>query len=120
MLAGIRTEYSNTPEGLPGNEDCGQMSAWYLFSIMGFYPVTPGSNLFAVGAPQFPRFEIDRGGDAGTLSIIADNLSDKNIYVKSVTVDGRRLTDSHLTWNDISKAREIRFAMTDQPSTFWK
>lgn len=112
--------YHNAPDGLNGNDDCGQMSAWYLFSIMGFYPVTPGSNLFAVGAPQFPEFEIDRGNGEGTLRITADNLSDKNIYVESVTVDGRRLTDSHLTWDDISKAREIRFAMTDQPSTFWK
>ena len=55
MLAGIRTEYSNTPEGLPGNEDCGQMSAWYVFSAMGFYPVNPVGGVYEIGTPAFPE-----------------------------------------------------------------
>lgn len=114
-----KANYHDAPDGLNGNDDCGQMSAWYLFSMAGFYPVTPGSNLFAIGAPQLSEIEIDRPGEA-PLKIIADNLSDANMYVERVTVDGRPVTSPHLTWDDISKAGEIRFSMSSTPSVFWE
>ena len=106
-----KINYKNSPDGLNGNDDCGQMSAWYLFSVMGFYPVTPGSNQFAVGAPQVPYVEVWRGEGKTPLVIKAENLSEKNKYVESVEVDGEVLTSPFLTWDDISNAKEIVFRM---------
>ncbi|MCH5238855.1 MAG: GH92 family glycosyl hydrolase [Muribaculaceae bacterium] len=111
--------YKNAPDGLNGNDDCGQMSAWYLFSVMGFYPVTPASNMFAIGAPQFEEIQIDRVGDSKPLRIKAKGLSKDNIYVEKVMVDGRQLTDSHIRWDDLMNAEEIVFTMTSEPVIFW-
>ena len=82
MRTALENTRINTPDGVNGNDDCGQMSAWYIFSVMGFYPVTPGSNEFAIGAPQFPeiRITLNVNGKNKTLTIKAKNLSEKNNY----------------------------------------
>ena len=109
-----RENYRNAPDGINGNDDCGQMSAWYLFSVMGFYPVTPGSNTFALGAPQFPRVTLQLAGHR--LNIIAQGLSESNRYVSQVLVDGRPLDKPFIDYYALIHARELRFIMTDTPN----
>ena len=91
------------------NDDCWQMSAWYLFSVMGFYPVTPGSKEFAIGAPQFSEIKI-RLKDHDLL-IKADNLSEENKYVQSVFLDGKKILKPFINYFDLIGAKEIRFVM---------
>ena len=87
----IRTQYGNKPDSLSGNDDCGQMSAWYLFTVMGFYPVCPGSDYYAIGSPCLPkvRYSMPNGQ---YLTMEAKNLSEKNIYVQSLKVNGKDWT----------------------------
>lgn len=107
-----RVNYPNSPM-VNGNDDCGQMSAWYIFSVMGFYPVAPASNTFAVGAPQYPEIRVKAGADGHTLTIRADGLSENNRYVAGIEIDGVAHNGNFLSWDDISNAREIVFRMTD-------
>ncbi|GHT60484.1 alpha-1 2-mannosidase [Bacteroidia bacterium] len=109
-----RNNYRNAPDGLEGNDDCGQMSAWYLFSCMGFYPVTPGSNEFAVGAPQFPviRMKLQHQGTEKILTIKANHFSEENKYVQSVTIDGKPSGKWFFSYDEIMNAKEIVFEMT--------
>ena len=76
--------YQNNIDGLCGNDDCGQMSAWYIFTAMGFYPVAPGTDQYVIGAPYLPYMKVNLG-DGKSLTIRADKVSDKNRYVQSVT-----------------------------------
>lgn len=107
-----RVNYPNSPV-VNGNDDCGQMSAWYIFSVMGFYPVAPASNTFAVGAPQYPEIRVKAGADGHTLTIRADGLSENSRYVAGIEIDGVAHNGNFLSWDDISNAREIVFRMTD-------
>ena len=108
--------YRNAPDGINGNDDCGQMSAWYLFSTLGFYPVTPASNTFALGAPQVPKVTMHLERPVPhDLVIKAENLSPANQYVARVKVDGRELTGYQITYDQLIGAREITFVMTDRP-----
>lgn len=109
-----RVNYKNAPDGLNGNDDCGQMSAWYLFSVMGFYPVTPGSNEFAIGAPQFPKLtlRILVNGHEKTLIIRANNLSEKNKYVQSIYVDGKKHDRFFINYSELVNAKELTFEMS--------
>ncbi|MCM1293809.1 MAG: GH92 family glycosyl hydrolase [Bacteroides sp.] len=107
-----RNNYRNAPDGVVGNDDCGQMSAWYIFSVMGFYPVTPGSNIFAIGAPQYPEIKVKVGSDRHDLVIRADGLSEDAKYIESIEIDGRPHTGGNfLTWDDLSSASLITFHM---------
>ena len=113
----VRLNYRNTPDGVNGNDDCGQMSAWYLFSVMGFYPVTPGSNKFAIGAAQYPELEV-RLGNGEMLSIKAENLSEENKYVQAVYWNGQKLAEPFLDYFDLMKGGGLRFVMGNQPCEF--
>lgn len=101
--------YLNTPDGLCGNDDCGQMSAWYLFSAMGFYPVNPVSGEFVLGAPQIPHITLSLP-NGKKLSVIADNLSEENRYVSAVTLNGEP-AGSLLTREQILGGGILRFTM---------
>ena len=94
------------------------MSAWYIFSVMGFYPVTPGSNEFAIGAPQFPeiRITLNVNGKNKTLTIKAKNLSEKNKYIREIFIDNKQLNRPFINYFDLINAETIRFIMTDKPS----
>lgn len=105
-----RVNYPNSPV-VNGNDDCGQMSAWYIFSVMGFYPVAPGSNTFAIGAPQYPEIKVKVGADGHTLTIRAEGLSEDNKYIDSIEIDGVAHSGNFLSWDNISNAREIVFHM---------
>lgn len=115
-----RINYDADPAyGINGNDDLGQMSAWYLFTCMGFYPVAPASGEYAVGAPQFPELSVCMGEDRSkVLHIKAQNLSEKNKYVKSVSVNGKKLKVPVLEHKDIKDGGLIVFEMVDKPAKF--
>lgn len=108
--------YRNAPDGINGNDDCGQMSAWYIFSEMGFYPVTPGSNTYALGAPQFPQVTLRLARPMPhDLTIEARGLSPERPYVERVLVDGSELTEPFITHDALLAARHITFVMAPTP-----
>ena len=105
--------YKNTPDGLCGNEDCGQMSAWYVMSAMGFYPVNPVSGEYMIGTPMFPKMKI-KFADNKIFTIFAENLSRENCYIKSVRLNGRILDSPFIKHADIIKGGVLEFVMTDK------
>lgn len=109
----MNTMYAPTVEGLCGNDDAGQMSAWYIFSSLGFYPVTPGSPYYALGSPLVKEATL-KLGNGKTLKIIANNQSKENVYVSGVTVNGEKLDGTLLTHEHIMNGGEIVFDMTDK------
>jgi putative alpha-1,2-mannosidase len=102
--------YANTPSGLPGNDDCGQISAWWLFGAMGFYPVNPASGDYMIGSPLFDRitFHVPNGK---TFSIIVSDNSPANVYIQSATLDGQPLNVPFITWRQIQGGGTLRFEM---------
>jgi predicted alpha-1,2-mannosidase len=110
--------YRPTPDGLIGNEDCGQMSAWYVLSAAGFYPVTPGAPLYAIGSPLFPevRFRLENGN---TFRIRTLNNAPRNVYIQSATLNGRPLTKSYLRHEEIMRGGELVFRMGARPNRVW-
>jgi len=112
----ILTElYSNKPDGISGNEDCGQMSAWYVFSSLGFYPVTPGSNEYIFGTPLFNKASIELE-NGNTFTIIAANNSEENKYIQSVSLNGNVLSRTFLNHNEIIEGGTIFYEMGPSPS----
>lgn len=107
------TRYSPKPNGLCGNDDCGQMSAWYMFSAMGFYPVNPVSGEYVFGAPQLPEFVLHLA-DGKTFTIKAEGLSEANKYVKSITLNGEPYTKNFISHADIVKGGTLVYQMTDK------
>jgi predicted alpha-1,2-mannosidase len=110
--------YQPTPDGLIGNEDCGQMSAWYVLSAAGFYPVTPGSTTYAIGTPLFPevRFNLENGK---SFTIKAPGVSTRNIYIQSATLDGKPYRRSYLDHTHLMAGGELVFRMGPRPNTRW-
>lgn len=107
--------YKNSPDGLCGNEDCGQMSAWYVMSAMGIYPVNPVSGEYQIGTPMFPEMQI-RFAENKVFKILAKNVSRENCYVKSVKLNGVALEKPFISHKDIMKGGVIEFTMTDKPT----
>ena len=106
--------YGTTPDGLCGNDDCGQMSAWYVFSALGFYPFNPCGGEYIIGAPQVEKVTLHcspSSSSSPTFTVIAKNLSKENKYVKSVTLNGKPITDWRIRHEDIVKGGELRFVM---------
>lgn len=106
--------YRNDIHGLGGNDDCGQMSAWYLFSVMGFYPVCPGSDQYVLGAPYLPYLKMTLP-NGNVLEIKAPGVSDRNRYVRSFTIDGRKYDKLYVTHEDILKGGVWEFRMGSSP-----
>ena len=103
--------YRAAPDGLCGNEDCGQMSAWYLLSAAGFYPLNPASGEYVLGAPQLPKVSFDVG-NGKRFTVLAKNLSRENKYVKSVRLNGRPLAGFVLRHKDVAKGGKLEFEMS--------
>jgi predicted alpha-1,2-mannosidase len=112
------TLFDDTPEGLSGNEDCGQMSAWYIFSALGFYPVAPGSLEYVIGVPRFRRAEV-KLPNGKTFTVRADNLSRSNGYIQAATVDGRPWDKAYLRHQDLMRGATVDFSMGPQPNKSW-
>ena len=110
--------YFNAPAGLCGNEDCGQMSAWYVFSAMGFYPVNPVSSEYEIGTPLFPEMRLNLG-NGKTFTVLAPNVSRENIYIQSVKVNGQPYDKSYITHQQIMDGATIEFVMGNQPGEIW-
>lgn len=106
--------YKNKPGGLIGNDDCGQMSAWYVFSSMGFYPMNPVSGEFVLGAPQVPSATIPLG-NGKAFSMKAENLTEENLYVERVELNGQPYDRKVITYEDIMNGATLIFYMTDTP-----
>ncbi|MFN0139920.1 MAG: GH92 family glycosyl hydrolase [Pyrinomonadaceae bacterium] len=108
--------YKNAPDGLIGNEDCGQMSAWYVMSASGFYPVNPGDGTYTFGTPLFPevKYNLENGK---TFTIRAENVSDKNIYIASARLNGTPYKKAFITHDELMKGGVLEFEMTDKPVT---
>ena len=104
--------YLNKPDGLCGNDDCGQMSAWYIFSAMGFYPFNPCGGEYVLGAPQLPEVTLRLPGGR-KFAIMAKNLSEKNKYVKSVCLNGKKLDGFKITHEEIMAGGTLEFEMED-------
>ena len=110
--------YFNAPAGLCGNEDCGQMSAWYVFSAMGFYPVNPVSGEYEIGTPLFPEMRLNLG-NGKTFTVLAPNVSRENIYIQSVKVNGQPYDKSYITHQQIMDGATVEFVMGNQPGEIW-
>ncbi|MDR0844788.1 MAG: GH92 family glycosyl hydrolase [Tannerella sp.] len=109
----LTTLYDNTPQGICGDEDTGQMSAWYVFSALGFYPMDPVSGRYEIGAPLFDRATIHL--PSGKQFVIkASNLSDTNIYVDKMYLNGKPLDRTYLTFDELLQGGELHFEMTDK------
>jgi predicted alpha-1,2-mannosidase len=111
----VSTQYGNKPDSLSGNDDCGQMSAWYLFTCMGFYPVCPTTDYYVIGAPQIPKVVMHLS-NGKKFTMIANALSDKNIYVQSVQLNGKALDNPFLPYKAVKNGGTLVFTMGPQPS----
>jgi predicted alpha-1,2-mannosidase len=114
----VETMYSDAPDGLAGNEDCGQMSAWYVMSALGFYSVTPGTNEYVIGTPLFPKATI-RLENGKTFVVRAPGVSDSAFYVQSARLDGRDYTRAFLDHGSIAEGGELLLEMGATPNTSW-
>lgn len=110
----MTTLYSNKPDGLCGNEDMGQMSAWYIFSAMGFYPVNPADGKYVFGTPQFAEIAINLP-DKKSFTVKANNLSDQNIYIEKVVFNGKDYKKGFITHQQLLEGGTLEFQMSDKP-----
>ena len=110
--------YTNEPAGICGNEDCGQMSAWFIFSSMGFYPVDPVSGRYDIGTPLFSevRMRLDNGK---VFSVLAHGISKENIYIRSVKLNGEPYDKSYITHEQIMAGSILEFEMSNEPGPVW-
>lgn len=113
----LTQQYSNTPDGISGNEDCGQMSAWYVLSAMGFYSMTPGSNQYIIGTPLFPKATISLE-NGKQFTIAAPEVSDTHKYIQAVFLNGKPYPYSYLNHQDIVAGGTLFFEMTDTPQSW--
>ncbi len=107
--------YLDQPDGLSGNEDVGQMSAWYILSSVGLYQVDPVGGRFVIGSPLFDKATVNVGGGK-TFTVVAKNNSDKNIYVQSARLNGKTLKNSYVDFNDIRRGGTLELVMSPKPS----
>jgi predicted alpha-1,2-mannosidase len=114
----MRTQYGNQPNSLCGNDDCGQMSAWYIFNTLGFYPVCPGSDEYAIGAPMTKHVTVHLS-NGRTFTVDAPNLSENNMYVQSVTLNGKTWEKPFLPYDQLKTGGSLKFVMGTTPNRTW-
>lgn len=108
-------EYADLPAGLDGDDDCGQMSAWYLFTALGLYPVTPASGNYMIGSPLFSRMSV-RLANGKRFTVVADHNSDTNRYIQSATLNGKPLNIPTVTYEEIMQGSTLHLTMGSAPS----
>ncbi len=111
--------YTDQPDGIVGNEDCGQMSAWYILNTMGIYPICPGDDRYSIGRPSFDRVEIDLA-DGAVFTVVAENRSNTNPYVQEVRLNGEKLSQAYINHADIESGSTLTFVMGAEKGIFWK
>jgi predicted alpha-1,2-mannosidase len=114
----VDSQYRPAPDGLVGNDDLGQMSAWLIFTSLGFYPVAPGSNQYVIGRPFVDQATLHLP-NGKTLTIVAKNLSDTNAYIQSVTLNGKPLHRSFLWHKELMDGGVLRFVMSNKELATW-
>jgi putative alpha-1,2-mannosidase len=109
----LKKQYRNAPDGLGGNDDCGQMSAWYIFSTLGFYPVAPGSDQYALGSPAVNSavLHLENGKD---FVVEAQGQGEKNVYVRKVVLNGQQLNRRYITHQEIMAGGKLVFYMSEK------
>ncbi len=110
--------YRNTPAGIPGNDDCGQLSSWFVFAALGFYPVNAANGVYVIGSPLVNRVAI-RNPKGKAFTIVAENNSEENVYIQRAELNGRELTRSWLKHAEIVTGGELRFWMSAKPNQEW-
>jgi predicted alpha-1,2-mannosidase len=110
----VTSLYKNETDGLCGNDDCGQMSAWYIFSSLGFYPVCPGSNEYVIGSPSVDKATLNLE-NGKQFTITAPNLSDKNIYIQQIKLNGKPYNQFIIKHEDIANGGTLEFIMGPKP-----
>ena len=110
--------YSNNRDGLCGNEDCGQMSSWYVMSAMGFYAVTPGTTSYAIGTPLFPEIKIKVENNKEFI-IKAQNVGENNFYIQSATLNGEPYSKCFIDHSDIMRGGVLEYVMGNEPEKSW-
>lgn len=113
----MKEMYQDAPDGLAGNEDCGQMSAWYILSALGFYPVTPGNNEYIMGTPGFSSATIHLE-NGKKFSVTAAGLTDAAFYIRSVNMNGKGYSKSYIQHSDIIQGGLLKFGMSPVPTDF--
>lgn len=114
----LDTFYGNEPDALSGNDDCGQMSAWYIFNCMGFYPTCPSSNIYSIGSPGLESVEMTlRNGKK--ISVTTENYSEKNVYIQAMYLNGKEYDKTYLNYDDIKNGADIKFVLGTNPNTSW-
>lgn len=111
----LKQMYRPAPDGLSGNDDCGQMSAWYIFSSLGFYPVAPGSDKYDIGSPAINNATL-RLENGKIFKITTQNQSDKNVYVQKIVLNGKPLSRTYITHDEIMNGGELVFHMSSKPN----
>jgi len=111
--------YTDQPDGLCGNEDCGAMSAWYILNSLGFYPLCPGDVRYSIGRPSFDEVKIDLE-NGKVFTILAENRSSGNPYVQEVRLNGEKLTEPYLTHDDIEAGATLEYVMGPDKKVFYK
>lgn len=114
----LDTFYGNQPDALSGNDDCGQMSSWYIFNCMGFYPTCPSSNIYAIGSPGLEAVEMTLG-NGKKISVSTENYSEKNVYVQAMYLNGQAYNKTYLTYDDIKDGADIHFVLGTNPNMEW-
>lgn len=114
----VRNKFKSTLGGLPGNEDCGQLSAWYIFSAIGFYPVCPGLPAYQIGSPSFDKVTMHLG-NGQDFTIIAKNNSEQNVYIQSATFNGNPYSRCWISHDDIINGGTLTLVMGPEPNETW-
>ncbi len=114
----LKTQYNTTTEGLSGNEDCGQMSAWYVFSAIGLYPYNPVSGVYQIGSPIFNKTTI-KVSENKYFTIIAENASADNIYIQSATLNGKEFNRTSISHHEMMQGGTLHFIMGKTPNKNW-
>jgi predicted alpha-1,2-mannosidase len=107
--------YGDQPGSLCGNDDCGQMSAWYIFNCMGFYPIAPTSNIYNIGSPALKAIKVTMS-NGKQIDVTTRNWSKENVYIDKIFLNGKPYSKSYLTWNDIKDGVHIEFVMSKKPN----
>ena len=111
--------YNNTPAGIPGNDDCGQLSSWFALAALGFYPVNAANGLYVIGSPLVDRGALRNPVTGTKFTIVAENNSSDNVYIQSAELNGKELTRSWLTHAELATNGELRFRMGSKPNKEW-
>ena len=111
----LETQYQNAPAGHCGNEDCGQMSSWYLFSSLGFYPVNPAQGIYNIGFPIFDKAIINLE-NGSRFSVVVENNNSRYKYIESMTLNGKKLERNYITHNEIMQGGTLVFIKSELPN----